>query len=189
MKRILFALALAGCTSAQKVETPVAAPAPAQVTTVEQAVASPYRTEANRARDAFRHPVETLNFFGIEPQMTVVEVIPGRGWYTEILAPLLSAHGRYVGAVMGAAQLETNEQNKPLNDWMKANPAVSAPMQIVDLNFDATPNLGADGSADAVVTFRNFHNFMGKKNDMKALKAFFNVLKPGGILGIVDHRA
>jgi predicted methyltransferase len=155
-----------------------------------KAVADTRRTPENRARDRFRHPLETLSFFGVKPNDTVVEIWPSRGWYTEILAPYLSAGG-------GRLLLATpNGQLGPIADLQKAHPAIYANVTAaVFPAFDAASPRIPDGSADVVLTFRNVHNWrMGAGRDDKrdysadAFRQMYAMLKPGGTLGVVDHR-
>ena len=155
-----------------------------------QAVAAATRTPANVARDRYRHPIETLSFFEVEPNDTVVEIWPGGGWYTEILAPYLaSGGGRLIlatadGQLGGVAKLRD------------AHPAVYANLSTATFPaFDATSTRVPDGTADVVLTFRNVHNWrMGYRRDDKqdysaeAFRQIFAMLKPGGVLGVVDHR-
>lgn len=166
------------------------ASAPASRAALAAAIASPSRTPANLARDRYRHPAETLSFFGVKPSDTVVELWPGGGWYSEILAPYLaSGGGRLVlatldGQLGGVAKLQ------------QAHPAVYAGVSAaVFPAFDAAAARVPDGSADVVLTFRNVHNWrMGYRRDDKqdysaeALRQIYAMLKPGGILGLVDHR-
>lgn len=163
-------------------------PAPGPAATVQEAVASPTRSPENRARDAFRHPIETLQFFGVRPTDTVVEVWPGGGWYTEILAPYLSNGGRLiVAAPQGRA-------SDGIAKKLAGNAAVYS--RVRRANFPKM--LGGSGvrpgTADVVLTFRNVHNWrMGSYNPAKtdyaaaAFAEMFAMLKPGGTLGVVDH--
>jgi predicted methyltransferase len=140
------------------------------------AIANPARAEANKVRDGHRHPSETLAFFGVKPNMTVVEIAPGGGYYAEILAPYLTAGGgKYIG---------TGNQIASLSDQTKWGVQTYVP-------FNATSGaLGAPGSADMVLTFRNIHNWMWQPGFLdKAMGDFAAVLKPGGVLGVVEHRA
>jgi predicted methyltransferase len=154
-----------------------------------------WRSKENAARDRYRHPAQTLAFFGIEPTMTVIEVWPSSGWYTEILAPYLREQGHYIGAVVDPAkahddraQTTATKTNQALRDKFAARPDVYGSATL--LAFDATaPELGSPGSADAVVTFRNVHNWVMAGDEAQMFEAFFEVLKPGGILGVTDHRA
>jgi predicted methyltransferase len=182
---ILF-VSLAGCSSAPKTETAPIFTAP---TTVEEAVSADYRSPEMRQRDSYRHPVETLKFFEIEPQMTVIEISPAKGWYTQILAPYLNANGQYVAA---EAPSESNEHIKEMNDaraaWLSAHQSLVTKAQVVTFDPSAG-SLGTDDTADVVLTFRNVHNWISSKEETAAFKSFFKVLKPGGTLGVVEHRA
>ena len=156
---------------------------------LEQAVAGAQRSETNRARDAYRHPVETLSFIGVKPTDTVVELWPGGGWYTEILAPYLAAQGKLIAASPAGRGAESMAKR------FDANPALYG--KVERANFPTV--LGGAGvapaTADVVLTFRNVHNWkMGymqaEKTDYSeaAFREIFAMLKPGGVLGIEDHR-
>jgi predicted methyltransferase len=170
-----------------------AAPA---VSPLENILAGDWRSDANRARDKYRHPRETLGFFGIAPSQHVIEIWPGGGgWYAEILAPLLRDKGRYIGAVPDPAKAADEEarayaerNNQKLRDLFKARADVFGKAELVEVN-SASPVLGPPASADAVLTFRNVHNWVMDGNEQVMFKALFAVLKPGGTLGVVDHRA
>jgi predicted methyltransferase len=193
MARIAAALVvLAGATSLVAAALPPAAKqaAPKQASALASAIAAPTRTEANRARDRYRHPLETLSFFGVKPTDTVVEVWPGGGWYTEILAPYLRSGG---GKLLWVAPEWGMGGLKKLQE---ANPALYGSIATADFPaFDAKAKRVPDGSADVVLTFRNVHNWrMGYRRDDKkdyspeAFRQMYAMLKPGGVLGIVDHR-
>ena len=162
---------------------------------IADVLAMPHRSEANRARDKYRHPTETLGFFGLTDAQTVVEISPGGGWYTEILAPLLSERGQYVAA-MNDPEKAGNEnaktyyakQNGEFGAKFKANPELYGKASTVLVDTKA-PNFGPAGSADMVLTFRNVHNWMGQGAEKNMFKGFFDVLKTGGKLGITEHRA
>ena len=185
----LFVSALALSASAA---TAIAQPAPAatQQDALGAAVATSTRTPANVARDQYRHPAETLAFFGVRPGDTVVEIWPGGGWYTEILAPYLASGGGKLFAV--APEWGRNGVKK----LQAANAALYGPLQVADFPaFDDKAVRVPDGTADVVLTFRNVHNWkMGYKRDDKqdysaeAFRQIYAMLKPGGVLGIVDHR-
>lgn len=156
--------------------------------TLEDAVASSFRTSAFKVRDIHRHPTETLKFFGVKPTMTVVEIIPGNGWYLEILAPFLSEKGQYIMATR--TPILAAGQAGAVADWLKTYPTIAK--NISEVNFDLSASdlsIGAPGSADMVLTFRNVHNWMSKNTHNLAFKSFYKVLKKGGILGVVEHRA
>jgi len=148
---------------------------------LNRAVDGSWRSAANKARDRYRHPVATLRFFGIQPGMTVIELAPGGGWYTEILAPFLYDHGHLIEA--GSPKFEAR---------IEADPAVFG--HIVKLVPFAPPrkvNLGAADSADMVLTFRNAHDWLNQSPASldAVFESAFDVLKPGGIFGVVEHRA
>ena len=156
---------------------------------LEQAVANPARSEKNRARDVYRHPVQTLEFFGIRPTDTVVEIWPGGGWYTEILAPYLAAKGRLIVAAPAGKGSEN------LAKRLDADPALFGKVERANFPTVLGGTGVAPGTADAVLTFRNVHNWgMGyqhperKPYSEEAFAELFAMLKPGGVLGIEDHR-
>ena len=183
MKRYLLALSMTLCFGA----------AQAADTALHAAVTGAQRTPANVARDGARHPEATLAFFGIQPTQTVVELIPGGGWWTEILAPYLRDGGKLIEAGndpeadseavrRGAARFKAK---------LDANPAVYDKVQIGA--FDAETgkfSIGAPGTVDLIVTFRNIHNWvpLGEAKTRAAFKAMFVALKPGGVLGVEEHR-
>ena len=153
-----------------------------------KAVADPARTPKYVARDPFRHPAEELAYFGLKPNMTVVEVWPGGGYWTEILGPYLKSSGHYYAAVTVTG--ESQEEDKGTAAWrtrMEAKKDHIGTLTITELgkgHYDVAP----PGSADLIVTFRNLHNWMDGGYADDALKGFYTALKPGGILGIEDHR-
>ena len=161
---------------------------------LEASVAGSWRSPANKARDQYRHPVATLEFFGIKPDMTVVELAPGGGWYTEILAPFLHAHGHLYEAT---APLDSKSKfmAKMANAYaakLKADPAVYGHIAgMVPFAPPAQVKLGPDGSADMVLTFRNTHDWMNNSPETlaKVFAAAYAVLKPGGVFGVTEHRA
>lgn len=160
-----------------------AAGAPEVDTLLHQAVAGSWRSDTNKARDQYRHPIETLEFFGLQPDMTVVELAPGSGWYTEILAPVLRDRGQLFAA--------TGNLKGKYAQKLQDNPAVFGKVKLVEFSPPTKLDLGPEGSADMVVTFRNTHDWL---NDSPAeldgvFAAAFKVLKAGGVLGIEEHRA
>lgn len=192
----MLAIALALTTPlAQAVKPADSATLPALDTALQAAIDSPSRSPANVARDAYRHPGQTLAFFGIRPDQTVVEITPGGGWYAEILAPYLKADGRYVAAVVdpqavaedGGRDYQQRSRDNLEKKFADA-PAQFDAAQVVA--FDpAAPAFGPAGSADLVLTFRNVHNWRGAGQAEGMFKGFYDVLKPGGVLGVVEHRA
>ncbi len=156
---------------------------------LEQAVAGPQRSEANRVRDQYRHPFKTLSFFGVRPKDTVVELWPGGGWYTEILAPYLAEKGTLIAAAPAGKGAESMAKR------FDANPALFGKVQRVNFPTVLGGTGVAPGTADVVLTFRNVHNWkMGYMQPDKAdyseaaFREIFAMLKPGGVLGIEDHR-
>lgn len=149
------------------------------------AVAAPTRTPANVARDKYRHPAETLAFFGVKPGDTVVELWPGAGWYTEILAPLAKTGG---GTLYAAAPWDRGLTR--VKAKQAADAATYGAVKLAEFPATGAGPKVPDGSADVVLTFRNVHNwrFDGTDNTAEAFKQIFAMLKPGGTLGIVDHR-
>jgi predicted methyltransferase len=152
-------------------------------TALDLAVAAPTRSPANVARDRYRHPVQTLGFFGVDPGDTVVEIWPGGGWYSEILAPYLAERGVYYGA-------GTEAQLRTLRAMAAKDPATYGKARFAA--FPAGPGEARvpDGSADIVLTFRNVHNWLGASPPTadQAFAQMFAMLKKGGTLGVVDHR-
>jgi predicted methyltransferase len=169
---------------------------PSAEAALDAALAGAQRSTANRARDAYRHPKETLEFFGLKPEMTVVEVWPGGGWYTEILGPVLRERGKLYAAQYGSRPPFPYQQREmdSLAAKMRAAPELYRSVVPTALNFfTAEFEIAPPGSADLVLTFRNAHNWFqegyGPPNAAElAFKAMFDALKPGGTLGIVDHR-
>jgi len=169
--------------------------AAAQLQAVMAAVSGDWRSADNRARDPFRHPVQTLAFFGVQPQQTVIEITPGGGWYAEILAPLLRENGQYIAAVVDPATLPEGEgRHYQQSAFDKLTRKFSTAPTLFDrvkvVAYDpAAPVLGEPESADLILTFRNVHNWRMAGQAEGMFRAFFAALKPGGHLGIVEHRA
>lgn len=149
-----------------------------------------HRTDDFKARDKYRHPYETLTFFGIKPDMTVVELWPGGGWYTEILAPYLKDHGEYIAA--GFDQAATTGYIPRVRgayaEKLAANPGLYGQVTVTELAPPDKLAVAPEGTADMVLTFRNLHNWMGAGQVQAVLAAAYKALKPGGILGLVEHR-
>ena len=193
--RLFFAAALAAAGPALAGCATGAGSAPALSSqhraALAAAIAAPTRTPANVARDRYRHPLETLSFFGVRPSDTVVEIWPGGGWYSEILAPYLrQGGGTYWAAGLNEAQLAG------VRRLMSANPALYGHARLATFPvFEAGATAVPDGSADVVLTFRNVHNWrMGYQRpnredySAEAFAQMFRMLRPGGTLGVVDHR-
>jgi len=168
------------------------APDPAEQATAAQLdaiLAGDQRSAADRERDAYRHPRQTLLFFGIRPGMHVVEVWPEPGWYTQIIAPLVHARGRYYAALQPTdpASIYLTRRRKAFRDMLAARADLYGGTEITTLG-PGGGDIAPDGSADLVVTFRNLHDWMGEGWAPQALAAMYRALKPGGVLGVVDHR-
>ena len=159
---------------------------------LDRVLAGAHRSDANRARDIYRHPRETLEFFGIRQDMTVMEIWPGAGgWYAEVLAPLLRDHGRYVAAGWDPASESKFVQDaiRSFQSKLAGSPELYDRTQVTALQYPNALAPVAPGSVDLAVSFRNLHNWMARDDAPATLQAIFTALKPGGILGIVDHRA
>ena len=144
------------------------------------AIAAPTRKPENVLRDKYRHPLETLSFFGVTPAQTVVEYSPSGGWYTEILAPLLRDKGTFYGLQAPGRYLDGYKA------LLATDPQAYGKVKVVE--FPDTAGAIPAGSVDTVLTFRNVHNMVMGGNEAATFKAFYAMLKPGGTLGVVDHR-
>ena len=202
MKTLLLvavsALALAGCTPAKtpapaSVEAATVAVETAPAMTLAEAIASDLRSDEEKARDVWRNPAGTLEFFGVESDDKVVEVWPGGGWYTNILAPwLASGGGTLVAAGFDAASIEDPERRARTEQRLAEFKATYADPKFGTIEhtaFSATSGpLTEDGTADVVLTFRNIHNWMSGGYTEKFFADAYTALKPGGVLGVVEHR-
>jgi predicted methyltransferase len=140
------------------------------------------RSEANKARDRYRHPFEVLTFFGVKANSNVVEIVPGKaGYWTEILSPYLKDRGRYTAS--GDAERDI----APLKTRIAASPDLYGKTIITEFT-GGDQEIAPPGSADFVLTFRNIHDWMRDGTAEAAFRAFYKALKPGGILGLEDHR-
>jgi len=166
----------------------LAAPALAQ-DGLAKLLAAPHRSERNVARDPYRHPAGTLEFFGVREDSVVVEILPGSGgYYMELLAPWLQAKGRYVAANRDELAVSPyKEDHQKLLERLMAEPALYGKVVVTKFNADRH-EIAPPGSADFVLTFRNLHNWIERGEVEAALRAFHKALKPGGVLGVVDHR-
>jgi predicted methyltransferase len=189
MRLKLFVPALASLGLLAGVSLHASDSPPVDMTALEQAVAGTQRSTANRARDQYRHPVETHSFIGVKPTDTVVELWPGGGWYTEILAQYLAPKGRLIAAAPAGRGSESMAKR------FDANPALYGKVERANFPTVLGGTGVAPGTADVVLTFRNVHNWkMGylrpEKTDYseEAFREIFAMLKPGGVLGIEDHR-
>lgn len=155
---------------------------------LEKAISGEHRSTANKARDKYRHPEKTLTFLGFKPTMTVVEITPGGGWYTEILAPALKGSGKLIGAHYP----DTGEKNyysksrRKLEKKLASNDVFSE-VELTDFTPKKGSTLAPAGSVDLVLTFRNLHNW-GESGMAQVFKDAYQALKKGGVLGVVEHR-
>lgn len=151
-----------------------------------------HRSESNKARNQYRNPAETLKFFGIKPGMTVVEVSPGGGWYTEVIAPWLGSEGKLYAAHFDP-DTEVEYYQNSLNGFKEkitADPEMYSNVELTVFDPKSSNPIAPANRADAVVTFRNVHNWMrgGREEALNAFKLMYDAVKPGGVLGVVEHR-
>ena len=201
MKNFLLAGAafglLAACGQPETpapVETPpVEAPEVAALSPLQLAVSDAGRSDAEKARDVWRHPIETLEFFEAEPSDTVVEIWPGGGWYTNILAPYLAAGGgKLVAAGFDPAAAPDEERKQRTIDRLAEFKSNYTDPRYGTIEYSVFSGVSGPlteaGTADAVLTFRNVHNWMSGGYTEKFFTDAFAALKPGGVLGVVEHR-
>ena len=163
----------------------------ADSSSLQTAINGKHRSTQHQNRDQYRNPQATLDFFAVEPDMTVVEIWPGgKGWYTEILAPYLKDRG-----LLYVAQFEENssvpyfsKNFAQFKQKLAANPDVYGRVIITTLQPPKQLKIAPPGSADRVLTFRNVHNWMKSNQALEVFEAMYLALKPGGILGVVEHR-
>lgn len=189
MSVIRIAAALVFSASALVSVAAVAQAPGATAKLLDQAIASPARSDAARARDQYRHPKETLLFFGLDPEMTVVEISPGAGWYTDIIAPVVADKGKYVAAHNNPeGSPGAQKQRAAFIERVKADEERLGTVTVTSFGKGIEGNAAAPGTADMVLTFRNVHNWVGAGFAEDAFKSFYAALKPGGVLGVVEHR-
>lgn len=157
------------------------------------AIASPSRTPKFVTRDVYRHPLETLRFFGLRPDQTVVEIWPGGGWYMEILAPYLRDRGKYYAAIAAPESADASKEDKDdaafLRKRIGDDQAHYGKVIVTEFRPPQLMEICPPGTADVVLTFRNVHNWIDAGTQQAQFNAFFRALKPGGVLGVVEHRA
>jgi len=163
------------------------------VSRVEKAMLGEHRSEANRQRNQYRHPVGTLAFLGLSEGMTVMEITPGGGWYTEVLAPAIRGNGQFIVAaydvdVEGQPEYRY-ELQEALLEKFRATPELYDQVAVVPFSPPQSATLGEAESIDMILTFRNTHGWINNGLAESIFAEFARVLKPGGILGVVQHRA
>jgi len=190
---IAFASTAIACGGSSKPAPQTAEPSPTTEAKLATVLTGNQRTAEERARDAYRHPRETLEFFGVRENMTVVELSAAKGWYTAILGPLLSEKGKLAvtnADPAGPPDSEGTKNAKSLLDRFAKDPTAFGKVSTIVTNWKRDEvSLGPDGSADMVLTFRNLHGWIANGVADKVLAASYRVLKPGGTLGIEEHRA
>lgn len=160
---------------------------------IEAAMFADHRSDANQSRNRYRHPVGTMDFFGLKNGMSVIEISPGGGWYTEILAPALRDDGLYIAASYDVDVPDQPEYRYRQHENMLKRFSEQADLynqvKVAHYTPPTSTDLGAAGSADLVLTFRNSHGWVRDGLAEGIYADFFKVLKPGGVLGVVQHRA
>ncbi len=159
---------------------------------IRATLSASHRRAKDRARDRYRHPAETLAFFGLADDRTVVEVAPGRGWYTDVIAPLLLKKGKLYATgnaldVPGQRKYRYPRQ-RAYNKKIADNPQVYGAVEVTYLTPPKHTRIAPPGTVDLVLTFRNVHNWL-REDPRPYFKAMYDALKPGGFLGVVEHRA
>jgi predicted methyltransferase len=189
----LIALMMAGCVAPSQSASNGSQSPSSGATSLDAAVGSSQRSEQARARDVYRHPKETLQFFDLAPTQTVLEIAPGGGWYTDILAPYLHDAGHLYEAQYVSASAESNAEERPADlayrRKLAGAPAIYGNVVVGTLSAGEFTGFDANARFDRVLTFRNIHNWI-KDGQLDAnLRAFYGALKPGGELGVEEHRA
>jgi predicted methyltransferase len=183
---ILIVFFLASCSQFKNSSSPQPLPG-----SLEESVNSSLRATENSDRDEYQHPLETLKFFGIKPEMTVIEISPGAGYFAEILAPYLAKNGQYIIAVPrmpSRPPLFMVENERKLQDILLRHHEVQAKSKIIAFEPLNKRNVVQKASADLVLSFNSVHNWVASKSVKESFKFFHALLKPGGILGVVQHR-
>jgi predicted methyltransferase len=184
---------MSGCTTQSRTSVADSQTVPVGAISLDAAIAGPQRGEQARARDAYRHPQETLQFFELAPTQTVLEIAPGSGWYTDILAPYLRDAGHLYEAqyVSTSAQPDAGERasDAAFARKLAGAPAIYGNVVVGQLRAGVFTGFDANERFDRVLTFRNIHNWI-KDGQLDAnLRGFYRALKPGGELGVEEHRA
>lgn len=189
--RLLVVLLLTACGGSPETGTTTPTeearePVHVETGSIAGALAGAHRSEAYRARDRYRHPQATLEFFGLEPTMHVVEMAPGLGWYTQVIAPVVRGQGSLTVAI---ADPESDRLTRMYLERLDSMPEVYDHLRRLVFTLPDRAILGDPGSADMVLTFRSTHGWVNNGGAQQVFQAMFEVLRPGGILGVVQHRA
>jgi len=191
---LVAALLITACGKKEAPKTEYIESAP-KIVTVSQAlqmsIDGVQRSEKNKARDQYRHPIETLEFFGVKPESSVVELWPGGGWYAEILAPYLKTSGSYSAASFGTnsgPEYRAKAHNSLIKKFSDAPATYGSPI-ITVFNPPNQTLLAPSGSVDFVLSFRNIHSWTRNEQDSVVFAAAYSALKSGGVFGVVQHRA
>lgn len=189
----LIALTMTGCVAPSSPSSHDSQSTASGATSLDAAIAGPQRGERAKARDVYRHPKETLEFFDLTPTQTVLEIAPGGGWYTDILAPWLHDAGHLYEAQYVSTSAELSAEDRPTDAAylrkLAAAPAIYGNVVVGTLHAGEFTGFDAHERFDRVLTFRNIHNWI-KDGQLDAnLRAFYGALKPGGELGVEEHRA
>jgi predicted methyltransferase len=160
---------------------------------LEAAAQGEHRSDKNKARNQYRNPIETLAFFGLEPDMSVIEIAPGGGWYSEILAPAMRDSGTYISGsydpeVEGQPKYRYRQHAALLKN-IEDQADIYGQVKVATYSPPESRNLWDADSVDMVLTFRSSHGWTGSGTIDDMYSDFFKVLKPGGTLGVVQHRA
>jgi predicted methyltransferase len=183
----LFVAMLTGCSNPPEAPSDGSAAAAAAIAA---AVAAPSRSAENSSRDEYRHPAETLMFFGLTPETSVVELWPGGGWYTEIIAPVVRDNGKYYAAhVDPESNVEMLRKSaESYRAMLDASPELYDQVEMTVLMPPTQLDIAPPGSVDLVVSFRSIHNWMAFGMQDDVMRAVYTALKPGGVFGVVEHR-
>jgi predicted methyltransferase len=187
--RIFLSLSIAVLLSVAAFASGVAAQSSTDLPKLRADVDNPQRDAKNSARDKYRHPFEVLSFFDVADNATVVEIDPGgAGYWTEILAPYLKDRGRYIAGNPPGVTAEAKTGAAAFAAKLAADPKNYSKVEVAEFDPGAKDLPAATGAADIVLTFRNIHNWMAEGKAEAAFRAFYAVLKPGGVLGVEEHR-
>lgn len=157
---------------------------------LKQALQAKTRSEMSLQRDQFRHPLQTLAFFQVKPDHTVLEIWPGAGWYTEILAPFLNDEGQLIAAHFPEqSQVRFYQTMREKYRQKLAEHRLYQKLVLAEFHPPSVPAIVSGASVDRILTFRNVHNWLKAGYAQKAFYQFYDALTPGGVLGVVEHRA